>query len=159
MNANSGDKISFYWKVSSEQNGDYLEFYIDGGNYQDRISGDVDWQKKTYTLSSGSHTLKWRFIRNGDTDGGEDCGWVDFVQWTQASPVQDPNNWNTITYKYDPSGRRIKKRFDDQVISRRPKSLPPSAAHLVYNRGPNTTAITTSRANTSTVRALMSWSV
>ena len=37
---------------------------------------------------------------------------MDFVQWTQASPVQDPNNWNTITYKYDPSGRRIEKNVD-----------------------------------------------
>jgi len=38
------------------------------------------------------------------------------VQWTGPSPPQstgcltaDPNNWDKITYKYDPSGRRIKK--------------------------------------------------
>jgi len=37
---------------------------------------------------------------------------VDFVQWTQASEVQDPNNWSNITYKYDPSGRRIEKEVD-----------------------------------------------
>ena len=37
---------------------------------------------------------------------------MDFVQWTQASPVQDPNNWSNITYKYDPSGRRIEKDVD-----------------------------------------------
>jgi len=43
---------------------------------------------------------------------GEDCGWVDFVQWTQASPVQDPENWSNITYEYDPSGRRIEKDVD-----------------------------------------------
>jgi len=111
VDANSGDKISFYWKVSSEVY-DYLEFYIDEGTYEHRISGDVDWQKKTYTLSSGSHTLKWRFIRNSSGDGGENCGWVDFVQWTQPSPVQNPENWNTITYEYDPSGRRIEKDVD-----------------------------------------------
>ena len=46
------------------------------------------------------------------------CGWVDFVQWSQASPVQDPNNWSNITYKYDPSGRRIEKRIDDQTTTR-----------------------------------------
>jgi len=37
---------------------------------------------------------------------------VDFVQWTGPSPPQDPNNWDKITYKYDPSGRRIKKTVD-----------------------------------------------
>jgi YD repeat-containing protein len=111
VDANSGDKISFYWKVSSEVD-DYLEFYIDGGTYEDRISGEVDWQPKTYTLSSGSHTLEWRFIRDGGGDGGKDCGWVDFVQWTQPSPVQDPDHWNTVKYKYDPSGRRVEKNVD-----------------------------------------------
>jgi len=34
------------------------------------------------------------------------------VQWTGPSPPQDPNNWDKITYKYDPSGRRIKKTVD-----------------------------------------------
>jgi len=42
----------------------------------------------------------------------DDCGWVDFVQWTGLSPRQDPTKWDTITYKYDPSGRRIKKTVD-----------------------------------------------
>ncbi len=32
--------------------------------------------------------------------------------WTGASSRQDPANWNTITYKYDPSGSRIKKKVE-----------------------------------------------
>jgi YD repeat-containing protein len=114
VDANSGDKISFYWKVSSELNGDYLQF-LDANDVKYQISGDVDWQPKTYTITStGPHTLEWRFIRDGSGDsGGEDnCGWVDFVQWTQPSPTQDPDHWYTIKYKYDPSGRRIEKNVD-----------------------------------------------
>lgn len=42
--------IMFYWKVSSELNGDYLEFYIDDVR-QDRISGEVNWQNKSYNVS------------------------------------------------------------------------------------------------------------
>jgi len=44
-----------------------------------------------------SHALEWRFIRDNSGDSGEDCGWVDFVQWTQVPSVQNPNNWSTIT--------------------------------------------------------------
>ncbi len=95
--------------VSPEENGDYLQFLVDD-DVKYEISGEVPWQKKTYTITnSGSHTLKWRYIKDSSADGGDDRAWVDFVQWTQASPVQDPNNWSNITYKYDPSGRRIEK--------------------------------------------------
>jgi len=114
VDANSGDKISFYWKVSSEENGDYLKFLVDD-DVKYEISGDVDWHMKTYTITStGPHTLEWRFIRDsgGDSGGEDNCGWVDFVQWTQPSPTQDPDNWYTIKYKYDPSGRRIEKNVD-----------------------------------------------
>ncbi len=73
--------VKFYWKVSSEEFFDFLEFYIDG-SLQDQISGTVDWQQKTYTIStSGSHTLEWRYVKDKDTDSGSDCGWVDKVEW------------------------------------------------------------------------------
>ena len=77
FNADDGEKVSFYWKVSSEEYGDFLKLYIDN-NYQEQISGDVDWQKKSYTLSgSGQHTLKWEYSKNSSGSDGEDCGWVD----------------------------------------------------------------------------------
>ncbi|UCE46623.1 MAG: hypothetical protein JSW47_13490, partial [Phycisphaerales bacterium] len=37
---NGAGTVSFYWKVSSEEDYDFLEFYIDG-SLQDRISGSV----------------------------------------------------------------------------------------------------------------------
>jgi len=61
---------------------------------------------------SGTHTLQWRYVKDYSDAAGQDCGWVDFVQWTGPSPPHDPNNWDKITYKYDPSGRRIKKTVD-----------------------------------------------
>jgi len=30
-------------------------------------------------------------------------------------PPPDPTNWDTITYKYDPSGKRIEKTGDGQT--------------------------------------------
>ncbi|MCJ7730334.1 MAG: carboxypeptidase-like regulatory domain-containing protein [Sedimentisphaerales bacterium] len=77
--------LSFYWKVSSEGNYDFLEFYIDGVR-QSRISGSVDWQQKTYAISSGSHNLLWRYIKDGHLSSGSDCGWVDKVEWAPDEP-------------------------------------------------------------------------
>jgi len=73
--------VTFYWKVSSEEDYDFLAFYIDG-SLQDRISGSVNWQKKTHTITtSGSHTLEWRYVKDGSVDSDSDCGWVDKVEW------------------------------------------------------------------------------
>ncbi|MCK4761635.1 MAG: PKD domain-containing protein [Candidatus Aminicenantes bacterium] len=71
--------VKFYWKVSSESNYDYLRFYIDGVE-QDQISGTVDWTQKTYTVSSGAHTLKWSFTKDGSVSSGSDTGWVDKLE-------------------------------------------------------------------------------
>ena len=74
--------VKFYWKVSSEEDFDFLEFYIDG-SLQENISGlEDDWEQQTYTIStSGSHTLEWRYVKDGSGNEGSDCGWVDKVEW------------------------------------------------------------------------------
>jgi hypothetical protein len=74
--------LSFYWKVSSQSGYDFLEFYIDGVRQPGRISGNVDWQKKTFAIAKGSHTLKWVYVKNASVSAGSDCGWVDKVVYT-----------------------------------------------------------------------------
>jgi hypothetical protein len=77
--------LSFYWKVSSEANYDFLEFYIDG-SLQDRISGTQDWHLMIYTISEpGLHTLQWRYVKDWSEGIGEDSGWVDQVEWSGSS--------------------------------------------------------------------------
>ncbi len=77
--------VKFYWKVSSEEDFDFLEFYIDG-SLQEKISGLVDWEQKTYPIStSGSHTLEWRYMKDPSGNSGSDCGWVDRVEWVTTS--------------------------------------------------------------------------
>jgi hypothetical protein len=73
-------RMSFYWKVSSEANYDFLEFYIDG-TIQDRISGNVNWVQKSYVLTAGMHTLQWKYIKDRATIAGSDAGWVDRVEF------------------------------------------------------------------------------
>ena len=81
--------LSFYWKVSSEADWDFLHFYIDG-ELQDSISGEVDWSPRSYSLGSGSHTLRWNYAKDGSASGGSDCGWVDHV-------VLNPSDSHTLT--------------------------------------------------------------
>lgn len=76
--------VSFFWKVSSEEYFDFLEFHVDGW-LQDRISGLVDWHQITYEITDyDPHTLEWRYIKDVGTDVGNDCGWVDYVEWLPA---------------------------------------------------------------------------
>jgi RHS repeat-associated protein len=107
--------ITFWWKVSSEANSDYLEFYVDDV-LKDAISGEVNWQQKSYTINtSGTHTLKWRYAKDDDEySEGDDCGWVDQVQW--SGQVPQPENWTEIEYVYDAFGRRIEKKYDGATV-------------------------------------------
>ena len=83
---NGAGTVTFYWKVSSEEDFDFLEFYIDG-SLQDQISGSVTWQQKTYTISNlGLHALEWRYVKDKGTDFGSDCGWVDKLEWVPMPP-------------------------------------------------------------------------
>lgn len=70
--------LEFAWKVSSEPEYDFLEFYLDG-NLQDRCSGESAWREESYRVSPGRHTLCWRYVKDEAMIGGADCGWVDRV--------------------------------------------------------------------------------
>ncbi|MBI5233424.1 MAG: hypothetical protein HY880_03640 [Deltaproteobacteria bacterium] len=75
--------LTFYWKVSSESSFDYLRFYIDGTE-QTSITGEVSWQQKTYSISSGTHTLKWAYTKDSSVSMGSDAGWLDYVTFNSG---------------------------------------------------------------------------
>ncbi len=82
--------LSFYWKVSSESGYDFLEFYIDGVRQPGRISGDVDWQQKIFSIPTNTHTLKWVYVKDDLVSNGSDCGWLDKVVYAplgKSAPI------------------------------------------------------------------------
>ncbi|MDD3421678.1 MAG: S8 family serine peptidase, partial [Methanocellales archaeon] len=83
--------LSFYWKVSSEAGHDFLRFYIDDVE-QNNISGNTSWAQKTYSISSGTHTLKWQYSKDTSNSVGEDCGWVDKLEYG-AVVEGNPDIW------------------------------------------------------------------
>lgn len=77
--------LTYWWKVSSENNYDFLRFYIDGTEQTGRISGTVDWTQKSVAIAAGSHVLRWRYTKDGSDTAGADAGWVDEVSFTAGS--------------------------------------------------------------------------
>ena len=111
--------LKFYWKVSSEANFDFLRFYIDGVE-QERISGTVDWQQKTYGISSGSYTLKWAYTKDSSVNSGSDCCWLDKVEFCGDSyePDNSFDQYSTmsVTSSLQSQSRSIDPTGDNDYI-------------------------------------------
>ena len=76
--------LSFRWRTSSESEYDWLRLRVDG-NEVGRISGWRDWEGFSHVIDgNGSHTVEWRYDKDGSVSDGEDCGWIDDVVWTPA---------------------------------------------------------------------------
>lgn len=84
-----GGNISFDVRVSSETNWDFFRFFIDGVQ-QVQLSGEVAWNTRSYAVSTGTHTFKWQFDKDGSVDGGSDTAWIDSVVLpSEISPGPD----------------------------------------------------------------------
>lgn len=82
--------LSFFWKVDSEQNADYLSVEVlDTSIYED-ISGNVDWAQVTLQIPAGPHTVVWKYSKNGAVSEGEDRGWVDEVRFEGEADTGPP---------------------------------------------------------------------
>ncbi len=84
------ETVSFYYKVSSENNYDKLTFYIDDTE-QGAWSGEKPWTPASYTLQPGDHELKWEYKKDFISSVGEDCAWVDNIVMPAISSVIFPN--------------------------------------------------------------------
>lgn len=78
VNLESDGVLSFWWRVSSEKDWDYLKLYIDG-DLVNKISGEVGWQELKYNLNVGEHIIKFTYSKDYSGESGEDAGWIDAV--------------------------------------------------------------------------------
>jgi len=78
MEATEPGSISFYKKVSSEANYDYLRFFIDNTE-KGSWAGEVNWSQESYQVQEGEHTYRWEFDKDGSVSDGSDCGWIDSI--------------------------------------------------------------------------------
>jgi carboxypeptidase T len=91
MFVSDDNMISFYRKVSSEGDYDYLKFHIDG-EVQEQWSGNMDWAEASYPVTAGFHTFRWSYVKDGGVASGSDCGWIDNIVLPQSMFFESPSN-------------------------------------------------------------------
>jgi hypothetical protein len=80
--------VSFWWRVSSEFDYDFLRFSINGLELTN-LSGETGWQFQSFALPSGNQTLRWQYSKDPFGAAGLDAGWVDQVTY-QPGPSAPP---------------------------------------------------------------------
>jgi subtilisin family serine protease len=96
VDCGAGGEVSFWYKVSSEANYDYLQFSIDGG-LVDEWAGEIGWTQYTTTVSAGTHTFRWNYDKDWSVSDGSDCGWIDGVVFPGGgleSPLAVATPWS-----------------------------------------------------------------
>ncbi|MEI6175180.1 MAG: T9SS type A sorting domain-containing protein, partial [Bacteroidota bacterium] len=92
----ASDSISFWLSTSSEQDYDFLNFYIDDvllGQW----SGDTPWRRAAYPVDAGEHTFKWSYNKDIALSWGLDRAWVDFIALPPPIlPIVDPGPDDTL---------------------------------------------------------------
>jgi len=90
------DSISFYRKVSCEQDWDQLTFYIDS-IYQASWSGDVPWGRAAFAVPAGTHSFQWVYEKDIDVSSGLDKAWIDYIEFPPPLlPAASAGPYDTI---------------------------------------------------------------
>jgi len=72
-------EISFWKKVSSEPNSDFLKFYINSEMKFQWSGTDDFWSQVTYPVTAGTNIFKWEYIKDTGMSQGNDCAWLDDI--------------------------------------------------------------------------------
>lgn len=115
LNFYSSDEgeISFFRRVSSEANYDFLVFYIDEVE-QDSWSGDYGWKGFSYPTTAGWHNYKWAYIKDYSVNGGSDAAWIDYIT---LPPYLDETNEQTelpLTLHPNPTTDQVMVELDQK---------------------------------------------
>lgn len=87
----SGGTISFWYRVSSEVQSDYLKFYIDDFTAEvGSWSGEHGWTYASFLVPEGSHTFRWEYSKDGSDAlvSISDKAWVDDIVISGSIPVK-----------------------------------------------------------------------
>ena len=88
----------FWWKVSSEENHDYLSVSLDG-SVKKQISGDSEWMIESIIIPKGSHSLTWSYTKDESESAGQDSGWID-----ELSILPLSGNYGNLSFLIDNLG-------------------------------------------------------
>ena len=94
--------LSFWWRTSSEENMDRLQFFLDGTGL-DTVSGVMsDWELKTIQVTNAtSHTFTWKYSKSASGTDGQDCAWLDGVMWTPTMTLAEALDCEDLSWETD----------------------------------------------------------
>lgn len=92
-------EISFYMQISSEENHDFLFFYIDDV-LQESWSGLVLFEQFSFPVTAGEHEFKWEFAKDSEGHSGLDAAWLDFIILPPGQTITSIENTNNSTKDY-----------------------------------------------------------
>ena len=75
--------VTFWHRESTEYDYDYLQFYVDSV-LQSEWSGQNAWTMQTFNVAQGTHTLEWRYSKDGSLSDFEDSVYVDDISVTNG---------------------------------------------------------------------------
>jgi hypothetical protein len=97
LDVRSDDSASFYYKISSESNNDYLRFYVDHVLFG-QWSGQTGWTHARFDVEAGNHTFIWLYTKDLYNSSGSDCAWLDYIIFP---PVETPSQLPPVAACYD----------------------------------------------------------
>ena len=85
--------MSFWWKSDCEASFrtyvlDYCAFYVDGVK-KCFVNDDSRWERKSFALGEGQHTLSWVYEKDEEGSSGADCAWLDEVVWAPSGTTMN----------------------------------------------------------------------
>ena len=79
IDVTAAGNISFFKFVSSEEDCDYLQFYIDGDKQGEWSGIDNAWSFVSFPVTVGNHDFNWEYDKDGSISDGDDCAWLDYI--------------------------------------------------------------------------------
>jgi M6 family metalloprotease-like protein len=133
--------VQFYCKTSTQQNSDYLRFYIDDVE-KGSWSGTNGWTHVSHPVSAGIHEFKWVYSKDQSGSFGSDAVFVDRIGFPEfVGPVYyAPRNLSNSV-----SGRNVNLVWNKPI----PSMFYPIGQPLAYEIYKNNTLLASVTSDTS----------
>lgn len=87
--------LTFWWKSSSEEAYDFVNFSTNGSVACD-LTGETDWIPEVVEVGEGTNVLRWTYAKDANGSAGQDCAWLDEVVYTPSSTNHLP-----VTFRFE----------------------------------------------------------
>ena len=134
METDTEGVISFYRKVSSETNYDFLSFYIND-QLQAQWSGNMDWAEVSFPVTAGYKTFRWTYSKDASVAGGSDKAWIDFIILPFPAAYSAPKNLTATTVTANSAQLNWLPGGEEAIwdVSWGPAGTPPSQGTIIEN--------------------------